>query len=67
MMTGSTTNTANLQLSSMMMDWQFQMQFSTNLVHWTNYSDMFMPSAATMVRSVNTGGPHMFWRTQAKP
>jgi hypothetical protein len=67
MMAGSTAGTANLEFSSMMMGWQFQMQSSSDLTHWTNYSDMFMPTPGTMVRTVNSGGPHMFWRLQASP
>jgi hypothetical protein len=67
MMEGSTPNTANLEFSSMMMGWQFQMQFSGDLAHWTNYSEVFMPGSATMVRTVDPAGPHMFWRLQANP
>jgi hypothetical protein len=67
MMAGGTPGTANLEFSSMIMDWQFQMQFSSDLAHWTNYSDMFMPSASSMVRTVDAGMPHMFWRLQVNP
>lgn len=67
MMAGSTAGTANLEFRSMMMDWQFQMQFSSDLAHWTNYSEMFMPSAGSMVRTVDAAMPHMFWRLQASP
>lgn len=65
MMAGSVAGTANLEFSSMMMDRQFQMQFSSDLVHWAEYSDVFMPTSSTMVRMVSTAGPHMFWRMQA--
>lgn len=67
MMPGGMAGMANLELSSMMMGWQFQTQFSDDLVHWTNYSSPFMPTDATMVNMLDTGAPHMFWRLQANP
>ena len=67
MMAGSTAGTANVEFSSMMMGWQFQMQSSTDLVHWTNSSTLVMPGPDMMLRTVNTGGPQMFWRLQANP
>ncbi len=67
MMEGPTAGTENVEFNSMMMDWQFQMQFSSDLTHWTNYSDVFMPGSNTMVRTIDMGGPQMFWRLQAKP
>jgi hypothetical protein len=67
MMAGSTAGTAHLEFSSMMMEWQFQMQFSGDLAHWTNDSEWFVPGADTMVRTVNAAAPHLFWRLQADP
>lgn len=67
MMSGGMAGMANLELSSMMMGWQFQVQFSSDLAHWTNYSNAFMPTEATMVNMLDAGAPHMFWRLQASP
>jgi len=67
MMPGSTMGTANLEFSSMMSDWQFQIQFSPDLTHWTNYAGTFMPGVGPMVRAVDMTGSHMFWRLQANP
>jgi hypothetical protein len=67
MMPGSAAGTANLQFSSMMMDWQYQMQSSSDLVHWTNYTNLFMPEPNMMLRSVDMRGPQMFWRLHANP
>ncbi len=64
---GAGAGSANLEFSSMMMDWRFQMQFSSDLAHWTNYSDLFTPTTGSMVRTVDAAMPHMFWRLQANP
>ena len=58
---------ANLEFSSMMMGWQFQMQSSTDLVHWTNSANPFMPGSDMAPQMMDTAGPLMFWRLQANP
>lgn len=67
MMAGSEEGTENVEFNSMMMDWHFQMQFSDDLLHWTNYSNMFEPSSGTMVRTINTTTSNMFWRLMGNP
>lgn len=67
MMSAGMAGMANLEVSSMMMNWQFQMQFSSDLIHWTNDSNVFMPDPGTMVRMLDTTGTNMFWRLQANP
>ena len=67
MMSGGPSGSTSVEFSSMMMDWQFQMQSSSDLVHWTNYSKPFMSGPDMMLRMVDMGGPHMFWRLQANP
>lgn len=67
MTSGSMVGMTNLELSSMMMDWQFRIQVSSDLVHWTNDGEVFIPGPGTMDRMVDAGGPHMFWRLLANP
>lgn len=67
MTAGSMVGMKNLEFSSMMMDWQFRMQVSNDLVHWTNDGEVFMPGPGTMERMVDAGGAHMFWRLLANP
>jgi hypothetical protein len=67
MMAGGTNGPANLQFQSLMMDRHYQMQLSSDLTHWTNYDDMFMPSGGMMSRSTDLTGPHMFWRLSTTP
>ncbi len=67
MTSGSMAGMTNLELGSMMMDWKFRMQVSSDLVHWTNDGEVFMPGPGTMNRMVDAGGPHMFWRLLANP
>jgi len=64
---GSMAGMTNLEISSMMMDWQFRMQVSSDLVHWTHHGEVFMPGIGTMDRMVDAGAPHMFWRLLAIP
>lgn len=56
-----------MEFSSMMMGWQFQMQSLTDLVHWTNSANPFMPGADMTTQMMDTAGPRMFWRLQAQP
>ena len=67
MMSGGPSGSTHVEFSSMMMDWQFQMQSSSDLVHWTNYSKSFMSGPDMMLRTVDTAGSHRFWRLQANP
>ena len=66
-MSGGTAGAATITLGSLMVDWQFQMQYSDDLVHWTNYSGSFMPGPGMMSREVSTTDPHLFWRMEAHP
>jgi hypothetical protein len=51
----------------MLMDWPAQLQYSADLMHWTNHASVFMPTASTMAQTIDLAGQHMFWRLKTNP
>ena len=68
LMPGMNTRTGKIGIGSMMAGWKFQMQSSSDLIHWTNHGAMFLPgSGGANSVTVDMGGQMMFWRTVGSP
>jgi hypothetical protein len=65
---GMSAGTGSLTIGSMMSGWKFQMQSSSDLIHWTNQGGIVLPgSIGTQSVPVDMGGQATFWRTVGGP
>ncbi len=68
LMPGAAPGTMRMEIGSMMAGWMFQVQSSTDLVHWMDQGDMLKPGAqGSNSVAVGMDGPAMFWRTMGRP
>ena len=65
---GTSAGMGRMTIGSMMSGWKFQMQSSSDLIHWTNQGGI-VPAGSSGAQPVpvDMSGQGMFWRTVGSP